>query len=160
VPASMIYQFFFLHVANLEQVAQTEHQKGNEKRAGRWRTYDQRAAGLNATEGRLVKQLALDCNKELKDQSQKLQTLVNDFHAQHPNGEFAKLPVPQEVVDMTEQGPRTIDSYIDRLRLELGEEPFKKLDSYVRTSFRPVSVQIPSQLFASSPVAAQGDNRQ
>lgn len=134
---TVTYSFFFTHLDNLDRAADKEAALGHEKAAVEWRTHEQLAAGLDAQEARLMKQVAIDCNQLVAEKEAQIRALMDDFRQQHPNGEFLTLPKPQELYVLWQDRLQIIDRHIDQLRSALGEEGFGKLDSYVRANFVP-----------------------
>jgi hypothetical protein len=151
-PIWVTYHFFFFHVENLDRVAAEEDAKGKE--GGKWRTHDQRAAGLSEEEGKILHQKAHDCNQEVNNTDAKLQARVRDFHGQIPNEQIHDIASLPELDQLWQQRIQIINSYVDRLRSMLGEESFQKLDSYVRSNFQPVKVHAsgaPASVSKSNP---------
>src|SRR5437660_12724905 len=154
-PIWVTYHFFFLHVENLDKVAAEEEAKGKE--GAKWRTHDQRAAGLSEEEGKILRQKAHDCNREVNEVDAKFQAGVQDFHGQVPNEQVRKVTPLPELDQLLQQRIQIINSSVDRLRSMLGEESFQKLDSYVRSNFQPVAVQTPDTPASVSKSKHPGD---
>src|SRR5580765_6128817 len=123
-PIWVTYHFFFLHVENLDRVAAEEEAKGKE--GYKWRTHDQRAAGLSEEEGKILRQKTHDCNREVNDVDAKFQAGVRDFHGQVPNEQVRDVAPLPELDQLLQQRIQIINSYVDRLRSMLGEESFQK----------------------------------
>src|SRR5262249_38299543 len=51
IPQNVLFEFFFRHIANLNETADNDDKAGNHIQAAAWRTHDQRAARLNDAEG-------------------------------------------------------------------------------------------------------------
>ena len=134
---AVTYAFFFTHLDNLDRAADKEAALGHEKAAVEWRTHEQSAAGLDAQEARLMKQVAYDCNQLVADKETEIRALMAGFRQQHPNGEFLTLPKPQELYVLWQDRVQIIEQHIDQLRSALGEAGFLKLDSYIRANFAP-----------------------
>jgi hypothetical protein len=129
------YSFFFSHLDHLDQEADRQAALGNEQAATEWRTYEQLAAGLNAHQGKLLKQVAHDCNQALEKKDREIRALVKAFRDQHPNGAFLKAPPPPELEVLWQGRLQIIDQHIAQLRSLLGEERFLYLDAYVHSAF-------------------------
>jgi hypothetical protein len=142
VPAYVIYRFFFLHLDNLDQVALQEEAKGNN--GDGWRTHEQRAARLLDEEGKILKQVAYDCNKAIRELDEKEQSIALAFQSQHPNGESLTLPPPPELLSLQDEKIAVVSSHISDLRVQLGADAFKKLDDYVQSKFTGVSPSAPA----------------
>jgi len=154
-PESMIYQNYFRHVGSLEQAAQQEDKQRGESGASPWRTHEQRVLGLTGEEGKVLTAVALDCNRELQFQDQKL-AAISDAYWNHPTGQQKgqykgqgktqyrgqyrgmsrgfQLP-PPEFRHLSEQRTQIIQRYIGQLKLSLGDATFQKLDRYVKWNF-------------------------
>jgi len=135
------YQLFFLHLASLNQIAAQEEAKG--RNGTGWRTHEQRAAQLNEEEGRILQQVASDCNQAVKDLNEKADSVVAAFRTQHPNEESFRLP-PPELVSLQDQKTIIVNSYVTDLQVKLGADAFRKLDDYIQSKFNNVSQPAPS----------------
>jgi hypothetical protein len=109
-----------------------------------WRTHEQRAAQLNEEEGKILKQMAYDCNKALGNLDEKAKAAVAASRAQDPNGKSVSLPLPPELVSLQDEQITIINSSVDDLRVKLGTDAFKKLDDYIQTRFTTVSQPAPA----------------
>ncbi len=128
------YRVFFRHLANLDQHATEVEAKG--KNGDGWRTHEQRAIGLNADEGTILKQIAYDCNQAVEDQDAKIKAGLDAFRAQYPHGQFAKVEPPQELVQLWQERTQIITSHIEQLKSALGGPSFYKVDRYVQTLYK------------------------
>lgn len=131
------YDFYFKHLASLDEVANEQAAAGNADAATRWRAHEQRAAGLSDEEGRILKDVAYGCNQAVKDQDASIQAGISAFHDQYPNGQFLSIPLPLEMIQLDQDKIAIINSHIDQLRSGLGDVSFQKLDSYIQANFQP-----------------------
>jgi len=156
VPDHVIYLLYFRHLANLDQVAAQREAEGKEGRG--WRSHEQRAAGLSEEEGNILKQVAYDCIQAVTEVDKKIQNVIANFHAQHPQGEYLRVPPPPELTQLEEEKMQTINLHIEQLESRLGEDAFKKLTSHVSNNFKASVKQLPIQsppLRAKMPGGAQ-----
>jgi hypothetical protein len=152
VPPYVIYRFFFLHLDDLDQVALQEEARGNSGEG--WRSHEERAAQLNEEEGKILKQVAYDCNKALRDLDEKAKATIAASRAQDPNGKSVNLPLPPELVSLQDEQIAIVNSSVDDLRVKLGADSFKKLDDYIQTRFK-TSTQPASTSDSKRPGGAQ-----
>lgn len=143
VPDHVIYLIYFRHLANLDQVAAQREAEGKE--GGGWRSHEQRAAGLNEDEGKVLKQVAYDCIQAVTEVDKKIQNVIANFHAQRPQGEYLRVPPPQELTQLEEEKTQIINAHIEQLESRLGEDAFKKLTAHVSNNFKPSVKQLPVQ---------------
>jgi hypothetical protein len=148
-PAWVTYSFFFWHLEHLDQTADEQLALGNKSAATEWRTHEQVAAGLEAREGSLMKQVAYDCLQTLEDKDVEIQAAVKAFHKKYPDGGFLTAPIPEELNALWRERIQIVERQVDRLRSLLGEERFLALDGYVKSTFVP-AVEQPA---AESPAA-------
>jgi len=111
------FHFFFQHLANLDAVADAKEAEDGTFDASSWRTLDQRAAGLTDVEGTILKEIASGCLQALSDHDAEVQ---------------AAAATGTEV--LTER-TQIIESALEDLQLQLGEETFQTLASYVYARF-------------------------
>ena len=147
-PTWVTYVFFFGHLEHLDQAADEQVALGNKSAAVEWRTHEQVAAGLQAREGNLLKQVAYDCLQALEDKDLEIQAAVKAFHKQYPDGGFLTAPIPEKLQTLWQERIQIVEQQVGRLRSLLGEERFLALDGYIQSTFVPA---------VKSPVAA-GEN--
>ena len=152
VPVWMTYQFFFVHLAHLDQLADQDQANGNVEGANGWRTFEQQKIGLTDSESQLLKQVAYSCNDSLKALDTAYQTQVANFRAQHPNGQFLNLPLPAEISQAFQQKIAAVYSCINQLSTGLGSASFQKLDNYVNSHFQPTMQPLPASGPSPTPV--------
>jgi hypothetical protein len=140
-PPWVTYLFFFSHLDFLDRAAIKEEAARNPQAAADWRNHEQLAAGLDARQGALLKQVANECLEALKTKDAEIQKAIKAFHEQYPDGAFLKAQIPPELHALWQQRVAIVDGQVDRLRSLLGDEGFRKLDSYVRANFIPTVVQ-------------------
>ncbi|HZI55509.1 MAG TPA: hypothetical protein VFF39_01975 [Verrucomicrobiae bacterium] len=133
VPQSAFFEFLFNNVSALSKVADSDDKAGKHTEAALWRTHDQRAAGLNDAEGKILQEIAHDCLRALKEQDAKMQASAEKFRAHLAPG--APIQIPPELVQMFEDRKAIVRDHIETLREALGNTSFSKLDSYVHSSF-------------------------
>lgn len=139
-PAWMTYSFFFKHLENLERAADKQAALGNESSAAAWRTHEQLAAGLDASEARVLKEVAHDCIQAVEAKDEKIQALAAALHTQRAGEALLAATTPPELDALWQERIEIIDQQIYRLRALLGEERFLALDSYIRANFTPVVI--------------------
>jgi hypothetical protein len=145
------YAFFFSHLDHLDREADRQAALGNEPAAKEWRSHEQLAAGLDAQEASLLKQVAYDCNLALRKKDAEIQTSAAAFHAASKAESHTATP-PLDLQVLWQDRVQIIHQHIDRLRSLLGEERFRALDSYVLANFAPVQV-------SPAAAAAKGGSR-
>lgn len=139
IPQSVFFELFFRHIANLDEIADHDDKAGEHIWAARWRTHDQRGAGLNDAEGQILQETTMDCLRMLKEHDARFNAAAAKFRAELKPG--APIQIPPELVQMDEDRKKIISDHIERLREALGETSFNKLDSYVRSTFQPQVVK-------------------
>jgi len=158
VPRNAFFEFLFNNVSALNQIAESDDKAGQHASAMAWRTHDQRAAGLNDSEGQILQEIALDCLRALKEQDAKLQASADKFRAQLTPG--APVQIPPELVKIFEDRKAIVNDHVERLRGALGDTSFNKLDSYVHSSFHAeVIVPKPASPSVTTTEKKQKDNK-
>jgi hypothetical protein len=147
VPSYFLYEMLFNNMAMLDRVADQDDKQGKHEMATRWRTHDQRGAGLNETEGAILKEIALDCNKAVQEQDAKINAVLQKLDAQRVPG--VRVSPSPELVQLDQDRRAIIEAHIEKLREALGEGSFAKLDHYVRSEFH-AEVTNPSSKPSSS----------
>lgn len=135
IPQSVFFELFFRHIANLNKIADHDDKAGEHIWAARWRTHDQREAGLNDSEGQILQETTMDCLRMLKEHDAEFNVAAAKFRAQLKPGE--PIQIPPELVQMGETRKKIVSDHIERLKEALGDTSFNKLDSYVRSIFQP-----------------------
>lgn len=135
VPAYVLYRFFFLHLANLNQVAAKVEKAGDKEGAAALRNHEQHAAGLSEEKAAIVNQVASECNQAVAEEDAKIKAAIAAFQAQYPRGQYLKVQPPAGLLDLQQQRIQIIQSHIDRLHSQLGEESFQRLDAHVQKRF-------------------------
>jgi hypothetical protein len=133
VPNWVRYRFFFLHLASLDKLAADQEAKGKDGKA--WRTHAQRAAGLSEEEGKIMKQIAFECNQAASDVTAQADALMATYRTQVAAAPTAVPPAEQRR-QLAEQKIQIINAHIDRLRSMLGDTAFQKLDTYLKETFK------------------------
>lgn len=139
IPQIVFFELFFRHIANLNEIADHDDKVGDRIWAARWRTHDQRGAGLNDAEGQILQETALDCLRELKKQDAKFNAAAAKFRAHVTPG--APIQIPPELVQTGEDRKKIVNDHIEKLREALGDTSFNKLDTYVHSSFHAQVVE-------------------
>jgi hypothetical protein len=140
VPAWMTYSFFFKHLENLERTADKQAALGNESSAAAWRTHEQLAAGLDASEAGALKEVAHDCIQAVEAKDAEIQTMATALHARQSGEALVTAAAPPDLEALWQERIEIVDQQVHRLRALLGEERFLALDSYIRARFTPVVV--------------------
>lgn len=133
IPQSALFEVFFNNMSVLNEVADKDDKAGDHITAAAWRTYDQTAAGLNDSEGQILREIALDCVRMLKENDAKIRALAERDRAQMTPG--VTSPASVEMIQTFEDRKKIMSDHIERLREALGDAPFNKLDTYVYSSF-------------------------
>jgi hypothetical protein len=154
-PVWVTYVFFFGHLEHLDQAADEQVALGNKSAAAQWRTHEQVAAGLEAREGNLLKQVAYDCLQALEDKDVEIQAAVQAFHKQYPDGGFLTAPIPEKLNTLWQERIQIVEQQIGRLRSLLGAERFLALDGYIRSTFVP-AIKSPAAADATAAENAGG----
>jgi hypothetical protein len=156
VPSDFLYETLFDNMATLDRIAEQDDRQGKHEMAALWRTHDQRAAGLNETEGEILKEVALDCHQAIQQQNAKINALLQKLDAQRVPG--VRVQPPPELIQMNQDRTAIIQAHIEKLREALGESSFAKLDHYVRSTFH-AEVTKPSQQPSSTPAKGKKENQ-
>jgi hypothetical protein len=117
----------------LNELANKDDKAGDHISAEAWRTHDQRAAGLNDSEGQILREITLDCVRILKENDAKIRALAKRDRAQATPGTI--IPASPEMIQTFEERKKAISDHIERLREALGDASFNKLDTYIHSSF-------------------------
>jgi hypothetical protein len=127
IPDYVLYRFFFAHLENLDRIASQLEAAGKDGQG--WRSHEQRAAGLGAEEGAILKQVAAGCNLALEKQRATIKAAIAKAgpSLQEPSAELRQLGEEEE---------RIVAQRVARLRSRLGEAAFQQLDRYLQQSFR------------------------
>jgi hypothetical protein len=112
------------------------------------REHDQRSSGLTQNEAALMKQVAFDCNQSLKDKNEKVHSDIDAYRMQHP--EQSRAIPPGEMSQAISDRNEAVTEHIAQLRTMLGEQSFKKLDTYVRILIQPKVMKAPAHKPARS----------
>lgn len=139
VPDQVIYRFFFRHVETFDKVAEKLESQGKDGHG--FRTHDQRLSGLTEDEGALVKRIAYDCNQALKNAEAKVPAIskaptVQSLGKENPSQAETRAARANARVEIN----GIMDSYIVQLQATLGEASFQKLDKYVKSIVRPITM--------------------
>jgi len=156
VPSYFLYETLFDNMAMLDGIAEQDDQQGKHEMAARWRTHDQRAAGLNETEGEILKEVGLDCHRAVQAQTTKINAFLQKLDAKRVPG--VRVPPSPELAQMDEDRKAIILAHIEKLREALGEASFAKLDHYVRSRFH-ADVTTPSQEPSSTTTNGKKENQ-
>jgi predicted transglutaminase-like cysteine proteinase len=146
VPDHVIYRIFFSHVEQQEHAAEALEAEG--KDGSGMREHDQRSSGLTQNEAALMKQVAFDCNQSLKDKNEKVHSDIDAYRMQHP--EQSRAIPPGEMSQAISDRNEAVTEHIAQLRTMLGEQSFKKLDTYVRILIQPKVMKAPAHKPARS----------
>jgi len=152
VPDHVLYSIFFRQIANLDQAANKMDSEG--KNGNELRTHVQRAAGLQESEGVILKQVAADCNKALRDNEAQAREIITRMHAQYPKGAYLKLAPPAELVQLDEDRKQIVNEHITQLRTALDEPSFARLDGYMRSLIKTTVTELPAARSANRGVRA------
>lgn len=150
-----LFEFLFSNISDLNQIADSDDKAGKHSSAALWRTHDQRAAGLNDSEGEILREIALDCVRALKEQDAKIRTFGEKLRAQSTPGVIG--PIPPELIQMVEDRKKIVSDHVEKLRESLGDASFNKLDIYVHSSFGSRSLS-PKPAPARPPMTTTGNN--
>lgn len=134
VPDSILYRFYFAHLENLDRVAAQQEAAGKEGLG--WRTHEARAAGLTPEEGEVLRQVAADCNRLVRENRSRLQAALAPERSPKSAGKAVQDP-QENILPLAADDERAVLERVDELRTRLGEAAFQKLDRYLRASFRP-----------------------
>lgn len=133
LPEHIPYMFLFQHTVKVKKIP---------------KALDQLKTGINLSDQDFAKfeKVADDCQKEIKVLDNEAKKLAEDFHRKYPKGKMppgqAPPPPPQEIFDLQESRNDTILLYRNRLRSEVGEAAFSKIETFVKNSIMPgVSVR-------------------
>lgn len=110
------FLFYFRHLAGLDGVA-TRAEAAGQPEAAAWRTLEQRASGLTAAEGEILRAAAFRCNQQLADHD--------------------AAPLDPEAIDVDPSNTRLqiVGAVVDELRSALGETAFQGVVGRVETLF-------------------------
>jgi hypothetical protein len=139
LPEAVVYRQIFRHVLALQQDADALEKKGED--ASRQRSFYKKNAGLTDEEDAILTGVAKDCLAEVTRQDQEAYRLIRAVRSQVPNGVVAigqvAPPPPAELSAMQEERDAITLRARDRLRSELGDQPFERFAQFVRTKIAP-----------------------
>src|SRR5260370_8145270 len=115
-----------MHVGHVEQAADEQEKKHKESEAAAWRTHEQHAVDLSDDEAKTLKEVALDCNRALKDQDQKMEAFRNNYHSQHPGD----VQPPPEYTQLWDERIQIISNHITHLNQALIPSRFHTLNTH------------------------------
>ena len=154
VPKYLKYLLYFRHLAALDQLAARKEADGKDGTG--WRTHEQRAIGLTETEGKILKEVAFECNRAVKEIDERTLAAVQFVRAQGPESQ-ANVLEDAKVVQLRRERVEIISSTITDLQVKLGAVAFDKLDRYIRND-SPVAaapLQPKSRKLTTKPDGAQ-----
>jgi len=121
-------------MANLEDYAAKKEAAG--KDGSKLRTLHQQAAGLSEEEGRILSGIKDQCNQDLAAVNAKIGDAIKALRADFTPEKLRNMPPPADLLALFDQRNQIVNSAIDELKVELGNESFQKLDDYVKKNFR------------------------
>jgi len=135
IPDSVLFHFFFLHVASAENVANTLKAQGKDDATARG--YFKNRASLTPAETSLLKEIAGSCNADYATQSQAAVAEVKQLRSQY--GQASNFPPAsaQRVKDLESQRTGVITDCQQRLRTGMGAARYQLLYNFVRKTESP-----------------------
>jgi hypothetical protein len=133
IPQNVLFELFFNNMRALNKAAESDDKAGDHISAEAWRRHDQEAAGLNDAEGDILREIVLDCLRELKVQDAKFRALAEKERAQMTPGVIR--PASAELAQIFEGRKKILSDHIEKLREALGDTSFNKLDAYIHSTF-------------------------
>lgn len=135
IPDSVLFHFFFLHVASVEKAANSLKAQGKDDTIARG--YFKSRAGLTDVETSLLKELAASCNADFATQSQAAVAQVNQLRAQY--GQPSSFPPAglQRIKDLDAQRNGVITDCQQRLQTGMGAARYQRLYAFVRQTESP-----------------------
>ena len=145
---SVLFRFFFLHVASVESIADNLKASGKNDLAARSKFA--RDAKLTEVEASLLKDVARRCNSGLEAHTRnEVAPAVQNLRAQNPAASRASaLPPPAaaQLKELDRQHERIVTDHVQELKSAMGPERFQKLYEYVRGTEAPRIKQAPIPL--------------
>jgi hypothetical protein len=136
VSDEVLYRMFFRFVATVDELADKLEKEGKPEAATAWRNHVRQRAGLNELEGTLMKEIAFDCNKTLTTSNAELKTAITGFRATHPRSTASQALMSPELSEVRTSYEQITSSHLERLKVQLGQPSFDKLDAFVRDLFK------------------------
>jgi hypothetical protein len=133
-----IYLSFLENGAALNQVAAKQDAKG--KNGDYYRTIDQKAAGLNDAEGIVLNEVALDYKQRADEVDARTKAAIEAHRAGSPTPPKNPLTMA-EFTEFASEKDAVVDDCIERLKSQLGDADFAKLDTYIRSLYKVAEVK-------------------
>jgi hypothetical protein len=133
----LYFETFFYEIGIHNRWAEEAEKAGKHAEAADWRTSHQRTAGLNDAEGEVLQEIAHDCNCEVNKLDAKMSAEAAKFRAQIVPGATVNV-ADAEFDQMFEDRKAIVIDHVEKLRLGLGDNSFKKLEKYVLSMNPPL----------------------
>lgn len=139
VPEHVIYRQLFHDIVVRNERANELERTG--QNVPSLRNLYQRRAGLSEDQDRVLHEIALNCEQEVKQQDAKAKVIIDNFKKQYPEGRVppGETPAPPspELVSMQAERNAIILRARDRLREAFGAEEFKRFETFVENHIAP-----------------------
>lgn len=133
-PEHIVYRQFFQHLMALKDRADGVERKGGDGRG--LRAYFKDKAKLNDDQGRVLDQVAADCQRDVAKLDTRAKKIIDAYRAQFPKGRATNSqnlpPLPPELQSLQQQRDMTILHARKRLQNALGETAFHQLDDFIK----------------------------
>jgi hypothetical protein len=133
LPEHVPYMFLFHHVKFLKEQAEEIERQGKGK--SNLLTQFRVESSLSDEKFQLLKEVALDCEREVAALDKKAEVIINAFRERISKDETLrkqKLQPPPELIAMQQERNAIILRARDRIRMALGEEEFTDFHGFVR----------------------------
>ena len=145
---SVLFRFFFLHVASVDSIADNLKASGKSDSAARSKFA--RDAKLTDVEAGLLKDVAKRCNSGLEAHTRnEVAPAVQNLRAQNPTALKASALPPaaaEQLKDLDRQREKIVTDHVQELKSAMGPERFQKFYDYVRGTEAPRIKQAPIPL--------------
>ena len=148
VPEHIVYRHLFHHTAILSDRADEMDRQGQD--GSSLRSVFQRQAALDDGQALILNRIALDCEREVKQQDARAKVIIDAYRAQYPGGRVPSgqtpAPPPPELAGMQAERNAIILRARDRLREAFGEDEFHRFEEFIKNHLASnIRTIVPSQ---------------
>ncbi|MFN2452806.1 MAG: hypothetical protein ABR577_01155 [Pyrinomonadaceae bacterium] len=145
IPDHVAYKHLFHHVVAFKKQAEEAEKQGKDGSA--FRAFFKRKAELSDEQSRALNEVAIECDREVKQQDARAQIIIDEYATQYPNGKVphgeTPKPPPVELEVMTQERNAIILRARDRLHAAFGDEEFKRFGEFIKRRIAPNVKRMP-----------------